>query len=204
MTTSEPQFFCFQFLKCFCSLNVCETCRFRTILFVSVKVFCCFCSSGQTLLSFYLCKNIEAMTLKLEIVVGFSLCRYSAKRGLNLIKVKPKTLLNDLTFKNYDLNVILIPFNLSYNGSEKKLANVLDKNCWLLGTTLFIICRIHVQNASQNDEQAYDKCFLLYLNRNTSVFSLTTFFTYNLLRVCRPWLFLTILMFFCFRLWLWS
>ena len=38
------------------------------------------------------------------------------KHGLNLIKVKPKTLLNDLTFKNYNLNVILISFNLSQQG----------------------------------------------------------------------------------------
>ena len=32
LASSEPKFFCFQFLKCFCSFKVCETCRFRTIL----------------------------------------------------------------------------------------------------------------------------------------------------------------------------
>ena len=52
-----------------CWLKVCETCRFQTILPVSIKVlalfktlFCCFCSSVQNPLSFYRSKIIEAMT----------------------------------------------------------------------------------------------------------------------------------------------
>ena len=126
MTTSEPQFFCFRFLKCFCRLKVCETSRFRTDLLVSVKAFCCFGSSGKNLLSFYLCKNTEAMRLNWARN-GCWIFTAPIKRQTwaepHKSQAKDIIIRVKQSVKTYDNKVILIQCNSSqcFNMKKKKI-----------------------------------------------------------------------------------